>query len=134
MDTWPADNRCSVPRRKDLTVTLKNLFLQGIFPFDGAGLEKPVPIHSQLSHYVPDGVINQTLYFRGGNSSAELITVVLTRDGVPMRYFPIGAKGDVHVPLRVVEDIDGGSLIELRLLADTGVSGAVVIDMGMVEH
>jgi assimilatory nitrate reductase catalytic subunit len=134
MDTWPADNRCSIPRRKDLTVTLKNLFLQGIFPFDGAGLEKPVPIHSQLSHYVPDGVINQTLYFRGGNSSAELVTVVLMRDGVPMRYFPIGAKGDVHVPLRVVEDIDGGSLIELRLLADTGVSGAVVIDMGMVEH
>ncbi len=134
MDTWPADNRCSIPRRKDLTVTLKNLFLQGIFPFDGAGLEKPVPIHSQLSHYVPDGVINQTLYFRGGNSSAELVTVVLMRDGVPMRYFPIGAKGDVHVPLRVVEDIDGGSLIELRLLADSGVSGAVVIDMGMVEH
>ncbi|MEN8584401.1 hypothetical protein ABFP37_17030 [Burkholderia sp. RS01] len=115
-------------------MTLKNLFLQGIFPFDGAGLEKPVPIHSQLSHYVPDGVINQTLYFRGGNSSAELVTVVLMRDGVPMRYFPIGAKGDVHVPLRVVEDIDGGSLIELRLLADSGVSGAVVIDMGMVEH
>jgi assimilatory nitrate reductase catalytic subunit len=121
-------------RRKDLTVTLKNLFLQGIFPFDGAGLEKPVPIHSQLSHYVPDGVINQTLYFRGGNSSPELITVVLMRDGIPMRYFPIGAKSDVHVPLRVVEDIEGGSLIELRLLADTGVSGSVVVDLGMVEH
>ncbi|KRE67493.1 molybdopterin oxidoreductase [Arthrobacter sp. Soil736] len=121
-------------RRKDLTVTLKNLFLQGIFPFDGAGVEKPVPIHSQLSHYVPDGVINQTLYFRGGNSSPELITVVLMRDGIPMRYFPIGAKSDVHVPLRVVEDIEGGSLIELRLLADTGVSGSVVVDLGMVEH
>lgn len=120
--------------RKDLTVILKNLFLQGIFPFDGAGLEKPVPIHSQLSHYVPDGVINQTLYFRGGNSSPELITVVLMRDGIPMRYFPIGAKSDVHVPLRVVEDIEGGSLIELRLLADTGVSGSVVVDLGMVEH
>ena len=115
-------------------MNLKNIFLQGIFPFDGAGLEKAVPIHSQLSHFVPDGVINQTLYFRGGNSSAELITVVLMRDGVPMRYFPIGARGDVHVPLRVVEDIDGGSLIELRLLADTGVSGSVVVDMGMVEH
>jgi assimilatory nitrate reductase catalytic subunit len=122
------------PPRKDLTVNLKNIFLQGIFPFDGAGLEKAVPIHSQLSHFVPDGVINQTLYFRGGNSSAELITVVLMRDGVPMRYFPIGARGDVHVPLRVVEDIDGGSLIELRLLADTGVTGSVVVDMGMVEH
>jgi hypothetical protein len=56
------------------------------------------------------------------------------RDGIPMRYFPIGAKGNIHVPLRVVEDIEGGSLIELRLLADTGVSGSVVVDLGMVEH
>ncbi|MGX9899588.1 molybdopterin oxidoreductase [Arthrobacter sp. SA17] len=115
-------------------MNLKNLFLQGIFPFVGAGLDKPVPIHSQLSHFVPDGVINQILYFRGGNSSPELITVALMRDGIPLRYFPIGAKGDVHVPLRVVEDIDGGSLIELRLLANTGVTGSVVVDLGMVEH
>ncbi|UZX05581.1 molybdopterin oxidoreductase [Arthrobacter sp. CDRTa11] len=112
----------------------KNLFLQGIYPFAGAGLDKPVPIHSELLHYVPDGVINQTLYFRGGNSSPELITVVLMRDGVPMRYFPIGARGDVHVPLRVVEDIEGGSVIELYLVAPEGVAGAVVIDLGMVEH
>ena len=113
---------------------VKNLFLQGIFPFEGAGLEKPVPIHSQLSHFVPDGVINQTLYFRGGNSSSELVTVVLMRDGIPMRYFPIGAKSDAHVPLRVVEDIEGGSLIELRLVADVGVTGFLVVDLGMVEH
>ena len=39
------------------------------------------------------------------------------RDGVPMRYFPIGAKSDVHVPLRVVEDIEGGTVIELHLAA-----------------
>ncbi|MBT2515718.1 molybdopterin oxidoreductase [Arthrobacter sp. ISL-30] len=112
----------------------KNLFLQGIFPFEGRGLEKPALIHSELSHYVPDGVINQTLYFRGGNSCSELITVVLMRDGAPMRYFPIGAKGDVHVPLRVVEDIEGGSVIELHLLAPEGVKGSVVVDLGMVEH
>ena len=98
------------------------------------GSKKPCPSTASSPISFPDGVINQTLYFRGGNSSAELITVVLMRDGVPMRYFPIAAKGDVHVPLRVVEDIDGGSLIELRLLADTGVSGSVVVDMGMVEH
>jgi assimilatory nitrate reductase catalytic subunit len=120
--------------RKDLIVITKNLFLQGIYPFRGTGLEKPVPIHSELSHYVPDGVINQTLYFRGGNSSPELITVVLMRNGVPMRYFPIGAKGDVHVPLRVVEDIEGGTVIELYLVAPEGVGGSVVIDLGMVEH
>ncbi|WP_426976470.1 molybdopterin oxidoreductase [Pseudarthrobacter sp. O4] len=112
----------------------KNLFLQGVFRFEGAGLQKPVPIHRELAHFVPDGVINQTLYFRGGNSCSELITIVLMRDGVPMRYFPIGAKSDVHVPLRVVEDIEGGSVIELFLLAADGVEGSVVIDLGMVEH
>ena len=121
-------------RRKDLPMLSKNLFLQGIFGFEGAGLDKPVPIAAELAHVVPEGVVNQTLYFRGGNSSAELVTVVLMRDGVPMRYFPIGAKGDVHVPLRVVEDIEGGSVIELQLVADLGVNGCVVVDLGMVEH
>ena len=112
----------------------KNVFLQGVFPFEGGGVDKPVPIAQELSHVVPDGVVNQTLYFRGGNSSDELVTVVLMCDGVPMRYFPIAAKGDVHVPLRVVEDIEGGSVVELRLLAPLGVSGTLVADLGMVEH
>ncbi|MEE2522180.1 molybdopterin oxidoreductase [Pseudarthrobacter sp. J75] len=97
-------------------------------------MEKPVPIHSELMHYVPDGTINQTLYFRGGNTSSELVAVVLMRDGQPMRYFPIGAKGEVHVPLRVVEDIEGGSVIELFLVAPEGTTGSLVIDLGMVEH
>ena len=44
------------------------------------------------------------------------------RDGVPMRYFPIGAKADVHVPLRVVEDLEGGTVIELQLAAPLGLS------------
>ena len=73
---------------------------------------------------MPDGVISQALYFRGGNTTDELITVVLMRDGVPMRYFPIGAKGDVHVPLRVVEDIEGGSVVELQLVAAARASAA----------
>ena len=112
----------------------QNRFLQGIFPFEGAGLDKPVPISPELSHLVPDGVVSQALYFRGGNSTDELVTVVLMRDGVPMRYFPMGAKDGVHVPLRVVEDIEGGSVVELRLVAPLGVSGTVVVDLGLVEH
>ena len=40
----------------------KNLFLQGIFPFEGIGMEKPVPLHGELAHFVPDGVVNQTLF------------------------------------------------------------------------
>ena len=78
---------------------------------------------------VPDGQPGPR-YFRGGNTTGELILVVLLRDGVPMRYFPIAAKGDVHVPLRVVEDIEGGSVIELQLIALVGVSGSVVVDLG----
>ncbi|HEX8507965.1 MAG TPA: molybdopterin oxidoreductase family protein, partial [Propionibacteriaceae bacterium] len=128
------NQRLQPSRRKDIPMLSKNLFLQGIYPFEGAGLDKPVPIAEELAHVVPDGLINQTLYFRGGNSSDELVTVVLMRDGVPMRYFPIGAKGDVHVPLRVVEDIEGGSVIELQLVAALGVSGSLVVDLGMVEH
>ena len=112
----------------------RNLFLQGVYPFEGAGLDTPVPIAAELAHVVPDGVVNQALYFRGGNSSGELVAVVLMRDGTPMRYFPIGARGDVHVTLRVVEDVEGGSVIELQLAAPLGVSGSLVVDLGMVEH
>jgi assimilatory nitrate reductase catalytic subunit len=112
----------------------QNRFLQGIYLFEGAGMAKPVPISDDLSYLIPDGVIGQALYFRGGNTTDELITVVLMRDGVPMRYFPIGARGDVHVPLRVVEDIEGGSILELQLVAPLGLTGHMVVDLGLVEH
>ena len=112
----------------------KNRFLQGVYPFEGIGLDKPAPLSAELSYLVPDGVVAQALYFRGGNTTDELVVVVLMRDGVPMRYFPIGAKADVHVPLRVVEDIEGGSVVELQLAAPTGLSGSVVVDLGLVEH
>ena len=121
-------------RGKDPRMITQNRFLQGIYPFEGAGLDKPVPINTDLSYLVPDGVISQALYFRGGNATDELITVVLMRDGVPMRYFPIGARSDVHVPLRVVEDIEGGSVVELQLVAPLGLSGHLVVDLGLVEH
>jgi assimilatory nitrate reductase catalytic subunit len=128
------NQRLQPSRRKDLPMISQNRFLQGIFPFEGAGLDKPVPISAELCHLVPDGVISQALYFRGGNSSDEMVTVVLMRDGVPMRYFPMGAKDGVHVPLRVVEDIEGGSVVELQLVAPLGTSGTVVVDLGLVEH
>jgi assimilatory nitrate reductase catalytic subunit len=108
-------------------------FLQGIFSFDGQGLEKAVPIDESLRYVVPFGVTAQVLYFRGGNASDALVCVVLMRAGVPMRYFPIGAQGSTHVPLRVVEDLDGGSELELYLAAPEGISGSIVIDFGLVE-
>jgi assimilatory nitrate reductase catalytic subunit len=111
----------------------KPVFLQGIFSFTGQGLEKPVLVHESLRHVVPFGVTAQALYFRGGNSSDSLICAVLARDGVPMRYFPIGAQDGTHVALRVVEDLDGGTEISLQLAAPEGLTGSVVIDFGMVE-
>ena len=108
-------------------------FLQGVLAFEGKGLDQPAPVGVASGYVVPPGVVAQAVYFRGGNSSDELICVVLMRDGKPMRYFPIGARGDVHVPLRVVEDLDSGTAVELYLAAPDGVTGAVVIDLGLVE-
>jgi len=108
-------------------------FRQGVHAFEGKGLDQPVPIEGVPSYVVPAGVVAQAVYFRGGNTTAELICVVLMRDGKPMRYFPIGAKGDVHVPLRVVEDLVGGTTVELWLAAPEGLVGTVVVDLGLVE-
>lgn len=107
-------------------------FLQGIFPFTGHGLSKPELIDDSAAFVVPSGSIAQPLYFRGGNSSDELIVVTLLRDGSPMRMFPMGAKDGVNVPLRVVEDVDPDSLLELVLSAPDGTSGDVVVDFGLV--
>ena len=108
-------------------------FLQGAYPFDGQGLDKPGPVHAALTYVVPAGVTTQPVYFRGGNNSAELIAVVLVRDGVPMRWFPIGARSDTHVALRVVEDLLADSRLELHVAAPEGTSGTVVVDLGLVE-
>ncbi|MFW0786845.1 molybdopterin oxidoreductase [Gordonia sp. CPCC 206044] len=107
-------------------------FLQGVFAFTGSGLTKPAPIDPSLSYLVPPGLTAQPLYFRGGNSSDELLYVTLTRDGQPMRIFPMGAKSSVNVPLRVVEDVDPDSTLELVLAAPEATAGEVVIDFGMV--
>jgi hypothetical protein len=108
-------------------------FRQGVHAFEGKGLDQPAPVEGLPSYVVPDGVVAQAVYFRGGNSSGELICVVLVRDGRPMRYFPIGARAAVHVSLRVVEDLDAGTAVELWLAAPAGVTGSVVLDLGLVE-
>ena len=107
-------------------------FLQGVFPFVGAGLSKSGPIDPSLTFVVPSGMTAQPLYFRGGNSSGELICVTLMRDGTPMRMVPMGARSSVNVPLRVVEDVDPDTTLELVIAAPEGTTGEVVVDFGMV--
>ena len=105
-------------------------FVQGVFAFTGAGHDTAVPL---ASHTVSDGRRAQMVYLRAGNSCAEMGVVSVAKDGAPMRLFPIGAKGAVHVPLAVVEDIDPGTKLDLAIAAPAGVSGTVVIDFGLVE-
>ncbi|MFY2790861.1 molybdopterin oxidoreductase [Rhodococcus sp. KRD162] len=107
-------------------------FLQGVFSFTGNGLDKPESIDPSAIFVVPEGATAQPLYFRGGNSSGELVVVTLLRDGSPMRIFPIGAKSGVNIPLRVVEDVDPDTVLELVVAAPCGTSGDVVIDFGLV--
>lgn len=111
----------------------KPKLLQGVFQFEGKGLRSPVPLSGDLTYTVPVGKRTQFVYFRAGNSSAELIYVTLMRDGEPMRLFPIGARSDVHVALAVVEDLQSGTKLEAYVAAPEGDSGVVVLDIGLVE-
>jgi hypothetical protein len=108
-------------------------FLQGVFALEGMGLDAPFLLDPALSYTVPPGASTQPVYFRGGNSSDEMIYVTLMRDGIPMRYFPIAAKGATHVSLRVVEDLLSDTVIEVFAAAPKGVTGSVVVDVGLVE-
>lgn len=108
-------------------------FLQGVFTFEGRGLDAPYLLDESLTYKVPPGTSTQPLYFRGGNSTDEMIYLSLVRDGRPMRYFPIAARGSAHVSLRVVEDLLSDSVLELFVGAPKGLSGTVVVDAGLVE-
>jgi hypothetical protein len=108
-------------------------FLQGVFGLEGQGLDTPFLLDPTLSYVVPPGASTQPVYLRGGNSTGELIYLTLVRDGVAMRYFPIGAKGATHVSLRVVEDLLSDTVLEVFAAAPKGVTGSVVVDVGLVE-
>ena len=108
-------------------------FLQAIRPFVGSGLDEYEAFDPPLTYRVPEGKSAQCVYFRGGNSSEDLVCVVLTCEGVPMRLFPIGARGSVHVPLRITESLLTESLLELHVGAPLGATGTVVLDLGILE-
>jgi hypothetical protein len=108
-------------------------FIQGTFFFTGRGLTSPNPLHDSARLTVAADKRAQLIYVRAGNSSDALICLILTREGKPMRYFPIGAKASAHVPLAVVEDIFPESKLEVLVAAPEGISGIVVVDIGLLE-
>ena len=111
----------------------KPVFIQGLFSYVGSGLGNPAPFSPPVTYLVPPDRRAQTVYFRAGNPSPEMIYVVLTRRGIPMRYFPVGAKNAIHVPLAVLEDIPPGSAVELLVAAPRGMESSVLIDVGFLE-
>jgi hypothetical protein len=108
-------------------------FIQGVYSFRGAGLERAVPLQPAVTHKVPFEKRAQLVYLRAGNSSAELVYLALKRSGKVIRLFPVGAKGAIHVPLAIVEDIDPEAELELCIGAAEGSNGSVVVDLGLVE-
>ena len=111
----------------------KPTFIQGVREFIGKGLLEPTSFSEALEYIVPSGRRAQLIYFRAGNSSAEMICVVLMRDGKPMRYFPIGARSSVHIALAVVEDMMADTRLEVVIAAPEGVLGSLIVDIGLME-
>ena len=108
-------------------------FVQAVRTFTGAGLDDFRSFDPPLRYTVPEDAAAQCVYFRGGNSADELVCVVLTRDDEPFRLFPIGAKESVHIPLRITEDLLTETTLELHVSAPQGVTGSVVLDLGILE-
>jgi hypothetical protein len=121
----------SLVRKEHLLETSK--FIQGVYSFEGRGLDRPVPVHDDLGYTVPRDKRAQLIYIRAGNSAAEMIYVLLSRDGKPMRYFPMGAKDAIHVPLAIVEDVHPESHLDILVGAPEGLRGTLVVDIGLVE-
>ncbi len=111
----------------------KPAFIQGLFEFAGEGLSSPVAFSVPATYKVPEDKRAQTIYFRAGNAAPEMIYLVLTREGQAMRYFPVGAKGSIHVALAVLEDLSPGSAIELLAAGPQGMKSSVIVDVGFME-
>jgi len=108
-------------------------FIQAVVPFQGRGLQDPVPLGGVASYQAPSNKRAQLVYFRAGHSLDAFVYVALHRDGKVVRLFPLGAQGAIHVPLAVVEDIEPGSKLEVFLGAPEGAAGTLVLDIGIVE-
>ena len=114
-------------------IEAKPKFLNGVYSFLGAGYDKLAPLSDKLVYAVPADKRTQLIYMRAGNSCGEMVYLALMRDGLPMRYFPIAAKGAEHVPLAVVEDIFPETRLEVFFAAPSGAQGSLVIDIGLLE-
>lgn len=108
-------------------------FIHGVYAYEGKGLEAPFLLDPRATYTVPRDKRAQLIYLRGGNSADELVYLTLMRNERPLRFFPIGAKAGMHVPLAVVEDLFPEAKLEVYIGAPRGLTGVVVIDFGLIE-
>ncbi len=108
-------------------------FLQGVYPFSGRGIFEMAPLNDELTYVVPEGAGAEIAYVRAGNASDDLIYLALTAGEKPLRYFPLGPKSDAHVQLAIVETHPAGTRLTVCLAAPRGLTGAVIVDVGLVE-
>ena len=108
-------------------------FLQGVFPFAGRGMFSAIPLDDTLSYIVPSGKMAEVVYFRAGNLSDDLIYMALWADDKAIRYFPIGPKADIHVPLAIVDPHPAGTHLQIGFAAPHGLTGTIILDVGIVE-
>lgn len=108
-------------------------FIQGMFAFEGRGLENPTSFTPKLTYQVPGDKRAQFVYCRVGNPTPEFLYVVMNRDGQPMRLIPCGAKAGIHVPLAIVDDILPDTVLEITVAAPERLVAKLMIDVGLVE-
>src|SRR5258708_4049693 len=99
--------------------------LRGVFAFEGKGLHEPFPVDAGLRYTVPGGSVARAVRFRVVNRSDDMVCVVLVCDGSPMRYFPVASQAEVEIPPRAVEDLRGGSTLELQVAAPRERTGSL---------
>ena len=108
-------------------------FIQGLYELNGAGLGRTVPLTPPVKYTVPFDKRAQLIYLRAGNSTGELVYLAILKGKRPFRLFPLGAKGAIHVPLAIVEDIEPESDLELAVGAPEGLEGVIMVDLGLLE-
>jgi hypothetical protein len=108
-------------------------FVQGVFVYEGRGFSESVPLRPSAQYKVSFDKRAQLIYLRAGNSLDSMIYLALYKSGKAIRFFPIGAKGAIHVQLAIVEDVDPESELELRVGAPEGAEGVVLVDLGLLE-
>lgn len=125
---------CTSSYQRDL-VTMESItrFVQGVQAFHGKGLDHPTSLGENFEYTVPFDRRSQLIYLRAGNSCDDMVYLMLERESTPMRYFPVGARGAIHVSLALTEDIFPETKLRLKIAAPHGATGIVVVDMGLIE-